>query len=269
MYLFPHLSFESISIQIKYRFSIFQRFTLKLNRMSSQPFSHQFLFNIDGFTAELCLEKESKKIAYELRYRAYRHAEAIPENETGQFQDEYDQQSNAQTYLIWHEGSPIASLRISLWSPKYAWEPFEMIRQYPSEIQRFTGLYQILQESGRYVVDPSVKGRMSLRAQLLMFRIHAIVSQVESSHIILTGVRKKHTPFYERMLAFESISNPRYVSWIDEDVVLMAVKRSKSYETFLNKGGAPITHADLGRYTQMTASLTTQTNLLSHAGIDG
>ncbi|MEM7368921.1 MAG: hypothetical protein AAF587_10005 [Bacteroidota bacterium] len=233
--------------------------------MTPRPLPHQVLFENNGFTAELCQEKENLELAYQLRYRAYRHAQAIPENETKLFSDNYDQQSNSQTYLIWHNNVPVASLRICLWSPKYRWEPLEMVCMYPSEIQRNIGLYQIIQESCRFVVDPEIKGRTSLRAQLLMFRIHAIVSQVESSHFIITGVRKKHTPFYQRMLAFDPISEPRYVKWIDEEVVLMATRRDKSYETFLKKGGTPISEADLLRYANLTANLSQPID--SHASL--
>lgn len=234
--------------------------------MTPRPLSHQILFEQDGFTAELCLEQQSLQTAYDLRYRAYRHAEAIPENETGQFHDHYDEQSNSQTYLIWHDNIPIASLRICLWSPKYNWEPLEMICLYPSEIQRNIGLYQIIQESCRFVVDPQTKGRTSLKAQLLMFRIHAIVSQVESSHFIITGVRTKHAPFYKRMLAFDPISESRYVEWINEDVVLMATRRDKSYETFLQKGGKPISKQDLDRYAMLSQTIQPQP-ILAHASL--
>lgn len=229
--------------------------------------AHQFLFETKGFTAEMCMEPESLLAAYQLRYRAYRHAESIPPNDDQLFKDAYDDQANAKTFLIWHDNRAIASLRICIWSATYAWQSTEMIHFYPSDIQRHIGLDLPMQESCRYVVDPEIKGRVSLNAQLLMFRIHAIVSKVEGSKFILTGVRKKHSAFYQRMLAFKPLSEPRYVDWIDEDVVLLATPRDTSYETFLSKGGEPITQADCDRYIHLTKAVSQTQTIPSYAGI--
>lgn len=228
---------------------------------------HQLLFESNGFTAEMCTEAESLQAAYHLRYRAYRHADSIPPNDAQIFKDAYDDQSNSKTFLIWYDNKAIASLRICIWSAAYAWQATEMIHFYPSDIQRHIGLDQPMQESCRFVVDPEIKGRTSLHAQLLMFRIHAIVSKVEGSKFILTGVRKKHTPFYQRMLSFQPLSEPRYVEWIDEDVVLLATPRDKSYETFLSKGGEPISQADCDRYLQVKNTALQAQTIPSYAGI--
>ena len=46
-----------------------------------KPLDHQVLFEVDGYTAEICIEPESLQLAYHLRYQAYRLADAIPANE--------------------------------------------------------------------------------------------------------------------------------------------------------------------------------------------
>ena len=56
-----------------------------------KPLDHQVLFEVDGYTAEICIEPESLQLAYHLRYLAYRHADAIPANEEAICSDPFDQ----------------------------------------------------------------------------------------------------------------------------------------------------------------------------------
>ena len=66
---------------------------------TKQPVSHQVLFEVDGFTAEMCIEKESLDLAYRLRYKAYLNAGAIQPNAAMEFVDHFDLQNNARTFF--------------------------------------------------------------------------------------------------------------------------------------------------------------------------
>ena len=84
-----------------------------------------WLFEQNGFTAQLCCTPESLETAYRLRYRAYRNHNAIELSSDGMTRDFFDEQRNTRTHLIWFEGNPVATVRSSIWSPRYKNLPTE------------------------------------------------------------------------------------------------------------------------------------------------
>ena len=207
-------------------------------QLASYP--EESLFEFNGYTAQLCTSPESKEIAYRLRYQAYLHAEAIEANEEERLTDVYDRYANARIHLIWYEGKPIASVRSATWSPAYNWLPPESIQTFWNDVHRHIGLENNILESSRYVVSPELSGRKSLNAQLLMFRILDLCSQVDECPHVITSVRQRHVPFYKRMLAFEQISEPIWHDWIKLEIVLLATSQVKSREVVQSKGNASL-----------------------------
>lgn len=214
-----------------------------------RPIEHQILFKAKGFTAEMCIEPESLRTAFQLRYRAYLKAGAIAPNDSQLVQDQYDLAENSRIHLIWFDGKPIASVRGCIWSDRYDWGKIEAVEHFRPEITQQFGITSRLLESTRYVVDPEFQGRKSLFAQILMFRIHALNSAIHGCQHIVTAVQAKHAPFYKRMLNFDPISEAKTVEWIDYDqIVLMSTPREKSLETALDRGMPPYTEEELARY---------------------
>ena len=226
-----------------------------INSQRSKVLEEGKLFEVDGFTAQLCLTEESKKIAFALRYEAYRNADVIPENEEKLFSDDYDLLPNTRTHLIWHEGEAIASVRSAIWSANYDWSEVESIRYFPKEIDRFIGLEKNVLESSRFVVSPKVKGRASLNAQLLLFRVQDLSSQFDQCDYILTAVREKHAKFYKRMLAFEQIAGPLSHEFIDLNIVLLMTTQLESRNVVVSKGMPACTAAEVENYTQLLNDL--------------
>ena len=170
-----------------------------------------FIFEESGFTAQLCTTEESLQTAYQLRYKAYRSVDGIPENDAGIAIDEYDAQPNARTHLIWYEGKPVGSVRSLIWSERYDWQNTTCVDAYRSAVDRELGLNTPILESNRYVVDPEFNGRKSLVAQYLLFRIQTISCLYDRCHYVITAVRTKHIPFYKRLMGFYPISEPTQV----------------------------------------------------------
>lgn len=221
--------------------------------MNAQLASYQeeTLFEFNGYTAQLCISPESKEIAYELRYQAYLHVDAIEANEEERFTDAYDRYSNSRVHLVWHEGKPIASVRSATWSSSYNWLPPESIQTFWNEVHKTIGLEHNIIESSRFVVSPEVTGRKSLYAQLLMFRILDLCTQVDDCPYVITSVRQRHVPFYQRMLAFEQISEPVHHDWIKAEIVLLSTSQEKSREVVQSKGMPPCTTQEVERYAEM------------------
>jgi len=99
-------------------------------------------------------------------------------------------------------------VRSAVWSARYQWEHIESTKLFKSAIEQHIGLEHNILESNRYVVDPDIQGRISLTAQLLLFRLQDLSAQVDQCPYIVTAVRSKHVSFYRRMLGFEPISDP-------------------------------------------------------------
>ena len=221
-----------------------------MNALSAAP-AAETLFEINGYTAQLCMRPESREQAFRLRYEAYIHSGAVDPNEGERLSDEYDQYSNARVHLIWYEGKPVASVRSSTWSSAYNWLAPESIHSFWNDAHRTIGLENNILESSRYVVSPELTGRKSLYAQLLMFRILDLCAQVDDCPHIITSVRQRHVPFYQRMLAFEQISEPIRHEWIKLDIVLLATSREKSREVVQSKGMPACTQKEVERYAEL------------------
>ena len=84
-----------------------------------------------------------------------------------------------------------------------------------------------------------------------MFRILDLCAQVDDCPHIITSVRQRHVPFYQRMLAFEQISEPIRHEWIKLDIVLLATSREKSREVVQSKGMPPCTQEEVERYAEL------------------
>lgn len=228
-----------------------------MNTSLPKRFQEEFLFEINGFVAQLCCSPESRELAFQFRYQAYLAAQLIQPNAEEKLKDMYDEQDNSRTHLIWYEGTPVASVRSSIWSAKYNWVTTESIDEFYGDIAAHVGLGYNILESCRFSLAPHFKGRKSLEAQLLLFRIQDLSSQFDDCQHVITAVRDKHVPFYERMLGFEVISAPKKVDWIKGDIVVMTTSQEESRELVTQKGMPPCTTEEVERYALLQHQIKT------------
>ncbi len=207
-----------------------------------------FLFSESGFTAQLCRTEASKKIAYQLRYRAYRSVDGIPQNDLETAIDDYDAQPNARTHLLWYEGKPVASVRSLIWSDRYDWQSTTSLDTYRPAIDAKLGLNKRLLESNRYVVDPDFKGRKSLTAQYLLFRIQAVSCLFDHCEYVITAVREKHIAIYQRLMDFYPISDPMPVRGFQFKAVLLATPYASRHVLAKNASIAALQLEDFEQY---------------------
>lgn len=231
---------------------------------SIKDFEHEKLFEFGDFTAQLCCSPESQKLAFELRYRAYRHVNAIPEHFECMFHDSHDFKPNSRSHLLWYEGKPVASIRSSIWSDQYNWETTEGLETFWAQAHRRIGLEKRVLESSRFAIVPELTGRKSITAQLLLFRVQDLSAQVEECPYIITSVREKHVNFYKRMLAFEQISEAVRHDDIDAEIVLLLTTQQNSREVVTSKGMPKCEAYEVDRYQHLLQTL----NQTSHAVSD-
>lgn len=229
--------------------------TFNIMKTPIQPLAHQILFEANGFVAEMCIERESLNLAYNLRYRAYRSVDAIPVNDQEIFTDKYDAQDNVRTYLIWYEGQAVASVRSLTWSSAYNWAPTDSIVLFRHEIDQHLGLNTAVLESNRYVVDPEFKGRKSLMAQMLLFRIQAIGSRIDNCNYVITAVRPRHASFYRRFMNFEPISEELIIEEVAFPIQLLSTPVASCDKLAESSSLAAFEEADLERYKQCVMAL--------------
>lgn len=213
-----------------------------------KPLDHQVLFEVDGYTAEICIEPESLQLAYHLRYQAYRHADAIPVNEQAICTDPFDEQRNARTFLIWYDDQAVASVRSLTWAASYDWAPTPSINFFKAEVDQYIGLSSPILESNRYVTAPDFTGRRSLTAQMLLFRIQTLGALVDQCAYVITAVRPRHVKFYERFMNFSSISDPLKVDEVSFEIQLLATPIASKDKLSQSSAIATYDEADLERY---------------------
>lgn len=216
-------------------------------------FKEGFLFEEAGFTAQLCLNEESLKTAYRLRYRAYRSVEGIPENDLGLATDPYDLQSNARTHLLWYEGKPVASIRSLIWSDRYQRQSTTCLDAFRAPVREKLGLEANILESNRYVVDPAFSGRKSLTAQYLLFRIQTISCLYDNCQYVITAVRPRHMAFYKRLMDFDPISAVGTVEGFQFEAVLLSTPYASRHVLAKNASIAALQLADYERYASYLA----------------
>ncbi len=226
-----------------------------MNSIQSRLIKEEILFEVNGYIAQLCCGPESKKIAYQLRYLSYSSVKMIKPNAEKMLFDHFDALPNSRTHLIWYDGRPVATVRSSIWSSKYDWELTESIVPFKEELERNIGLKNNILESSRYAIAPHFKGRQSLFAQLLLFRIQDLSSYFEDCDHIITSVRENHVPFYERMLGFKKISNVWRYDWVDVPFVLLSTQQSESREKVTQRGMPACTAEERERYSFLSSKM--------------
>ena len=216
------------------------------------PKEKQLLFEHNGYTAELCLDLDSLQTAFRLRYQSYHMAGALQKDEQEAFFDAFDAQENTFTHLIWYEGQAVGTVRSHLHVPRLGWEQTESSTLFPDVAKTRLGKQAAYLESNRYAVSHLIQGRESLKVQMLLFRIHALCSAVFECEHILTIVRAKHLPFYQRFLAFDLMTEERlWYEPMQSEIILLCAEREASLQTALGKGLVPYETHEVASYATL------------------
>ena len=223
--------------------------------MVPQISEKEFIFELDGFTAQLCTTPESKQIAYNLRHRCYLDSGRIKACAEQELTDNYDKEDNARTHLLWYNDMPVATVRSAIWSPNYQWKPTEGVQEFWHDIHKSIGLENVIIESNRFAIDPIFQGRRSFKIQLLLFRIQDLNALYEGCNNIITVVRENHVAFYKRMLGFKQISDKKYYPWLDSNVVLLSSSAQDSRDLITARGMSTCSARTLRRYKNICQNI--------------
>jgi hypothetical protein len=181
------------------------------------------------YSARLALDPQTKREAYRLRYDSYLASGYIQPNETGLFQDLYDELPNCQTVVIYDDGAPSASVRVCSLafgsrkrSPASDAFPEEVRKLLNEQTAIGTGARGI--ETTRLVRSPSAENNQGL--VFLLYRMAGFLGMTAHTHILLACVRRNHAPFYKR-LGYEPVTEPRAYPGLSCPMQLMSCTRKR------------------------------------------
>ena len=164
---------------------------------------------------------------YALRYRAYRHEEAINACPTERFVDAYDAQPNHIIWALCEHNRVIGSIRTTWFDPALSWSIPEM-EGYGEDVARIVPPKTRILSGNRFVTEPDQPKRSSLLAMLLL-RYHTMVAHQRAEYA-LAAVRVNHLPFYRRVLKLERVSEGRIYPGLTSTMFLTACQFQQNIE---------------------------------------
>ncbi|MBL7810259.1 MAG: hypothetical protein JNN28_20725 [Saprospiraceae bacterium] len=175
---------------------------------------------INNFDLQVCQSTLDMQKVARLRYQCYRSVDAIGENEHQEFQDRYDAQTNTKSCMVYEDDQLVGSIRACVYAAELGHLNIPAFEVYKDDIQRVIGLDKVIVESNRFVITQEKADSKSLFK--IPFRFIVLNINKFDADYVITAVREKHVPLYQRFLTMEPISQPKKYPGIDVDMVLMA-----------------------------------------------
>ena len=180
-----------------------------------------------GLTARLALDERTKSDAYAIRHDSYLSGGFIDPLPNGQFSDADDLRPNHHCVVIYQFGQPVASVRLCLLdlAPDLAgWDEIPALRIFPEEVASLAasfvpGRSARLIEINRLVRHPDYANNYQL--VFVLFRFVSYLLMSANADLMLSCVRRNHTPFYKRM-HFDYVAGPRRYAGVKFETNLMA-----------------------------------------------
>jgi len=165
-------------------------------------------------TARLAMDRKTKQDCYKLRYLSYFAEGYIEPRRSKTFSDEYDEQPDAQTVVIYKGSHAVASTRVCVLTQGGDGSVSGSLpaqRMFAEEVQ---GLFRreaaspvrSIVEINRLVRHPDFAEDKSL--VFLLFRLAGYLILRQDAGAVLSCVRRNHIPFYTR-LRFSELAGPR------------------------------------------------------------
>ena len=180
-----------------------------------------------GLTARLALDARTRSDAYAIRHDSYLAGGFIDPSPDGQFSDADDLKPNHHCVVIYQYGQPVASVRLCLLDLTpglVGWDEIPASRIFPEEVAELAANFEPgrsarLIEINRLVRHPDYANNYQL--VFVLFRFVSYLLMSARADLMLSCVRRNHTPFYKRM-HFEYVAGPRRYAGVKFETNLMA-----------------------------------------------
>lgn len=165
-------------------------------------------------TARLALDRKTKQDCYKLRYLSYFAEGYIEPRRSKAYSDEYDDQPDSQTVVIYKGNQAVASTRVCVLKRQHGGGTARGIpaqHMFAEEINSLiTGpaaSVSSIVEINRLVRHPDMAEDKTL--VFLLFRLAGYLILQQDPGIVMSCVRRNHIPFYSR-LRFRELAGARH-----------------------------------------------------------
>ena len=180
-----------------------------------------------GLTARLALDERTKADAYAIRHDSYLSGGFIDPRPDGQYSDADDLKPNNHCVVVYQCGQPVASVRLCLLDLTpglVGWDEIPASRIFPEDVAALAasaapGRSARLIEINRLVRHPDYANNFQL--VFVLFRFVSFLLMSANADLMLSCVRRNHTPFYKRM-HFDYVAGPRRYAGVKFETNLMA-----------------------------------------------
>ncbi len=180
-----------------------------------------------GLTARLALDERTKAEAYAIRHDSYLSGGFIDPRPDGQFSDADDLKPNNHCVVVYQSGMAVASVRLCLLDLTpglVGWDEIPASRIFPEDVAALAantvpGRPARLIEINRLVRHPDYANNYQL--VFVLFRFVSYLLMSANADLMLSCVRRNHSPFYKRM-HFEYVAGPRRYAGVKFETNLMA-----------------------------------------------
>ncbi len=185
-----------------------------------------------GLTARIAFDRQTKMDAYAIRHASYFSAGFINPMQSGLFSDADDLKPGNCTVVIYKDGCPVASVRLSTldFDPNLkGWDEIPAARIFPEAVARLAasvnyGRPAKLTEINRLVRHPDFGDDPEL--VFILFRFVSFLVIQGKSDMMLSCVRRNHMSFYKRM-HFEYIDGTRQYAGVKFETNLMSCPQER------------------------------------------
>lgn len=166
--------------------------------------------------------QQDKDIVFRLRQLAYSNSDVDITAEP--LTDKYDDQNNSVSYLLHQDEIPVGTIRVSIYSAIFRWQPIPVVEHYDTEIRRAFGLETPISQSSFFAVVPGGR-RRSMLPKAMLFRGLLDVAIKHGTDSMVTIVRDRRTQleFYAK-LGFQPIARPKLYPPVNRMSVLLCTK---------------------------------------------
>lgn len=185
-----------------------------------------------GLTARLALDDQTRADAYAIRHESYLSGGYIDPQPDGLFSDLDDLKPNSRSVVVYKWGRPVASVRLCVLDQTpgmIGWDEIPASRIFPEAVAELAasvphGRPAKMTEINRLVRHPDFATDYQLVFVLFRFVSYMVIE--DNADMMLSCVRRNHTPFYKRM-HFGYISGPRRYAGVKFETNLMSCPEAR------------------------------------------
>lgn len=178
------------------------------------------------------IHPELREQIYALRYRAYRRENALDEIPGAMFTDRYDMQPNHVLWAITENDRVVGSIRTMWFDPEQPQWRIPEMDGYAEAMSQHIPAGRKIFSGNRFVTEPR-DDHLQSKLPLILLRFHVMTFKACGCEWAVAAVRKKHLPFYERVLHLDKISDGRLYPGLKTTMYLTACDFKKNVDSVL------------------------------------